>query len=213
MDAADAAPLRPSPRCGRSTQQASAHRGAVGRVLMSRPAEAERCFPCHSPTLRPWIADRRLRTLRAVAVLRGGALEPEPQTLRSEKAHAKANANCQRVFPARALRVFLSQAGPRFDLELSQAEHHLLGFVRGVIAFGQQKRRPGWVALVWLAMRLEDLARIPPSEGEDVTGPALRIEAVPARQRPTRLTAASARNVWVLRLGQHRDVGCCRVGE
>jgi hypothetical protein len=25
---------------------------------MSRPAEAERCFPSHSPTLRPWIDDR-----------------------------------------------------------------------------------------------------------------------------------------------------------
>ena len=29
---------------------------------MSRPAEAQRCFLCLSPTLRPWITDRRLRT-------------------------------------------------------------------------------------------------------------------------------------------------------
>jgi hypothetical protein len=28
-------------------------------------------------------------------------------------------------FQREALRVFLSQAGPRFDLELVQAEHHL----------------------------------------------------------------------------------------
>jgi hypothetical protein len=35
---------------------------------VARTAEAERCFLCHSPTLRPWIA--------ADGVLRGGALEP-----------------------------------------------------------------------------------------------------------------------------------------
>jgi hypothetical protein len=31
---------------------------------MTRSAEAERCFPCHSPTLRPWISDRPLRDRR-----------------------------------------------------------------------------------------------------------------------------------------------------
>jgi hypothetical protein len=52
-------PLRPSPeRPGRSTQQASAARRATARRSLSRPAEAGRCFPCHSPTLRPWIAGR-----------------------------------------------------------------------------------------------------------------------------------------------------------
>jgi len=30
-------------------------------LRMSRSAEAERCFPCLSPTLRPWIACRRKR--------------------------------------------------------------------------------------------------------------------------------------------------------
>jgi hypothetical protein len=39
---------------------------AVGGPLrlddsLSRSAEAERCCPCHSPTLRPWIAERRRR--------------------------------------------------------------------------------------------------------------------------------------------------------
>jgi hypothetical protein len=29
---------------------------------MSRPADAERCCPCHSPTLRPWIDATGLRT-------------------------------------------------------------------------------------------------------------------------------------------------------
>ncbi len=53
---------------------------------MTRSAEAERCFPSHSPTLRPWIADRRLRIARAGGVLRGGALEPEPHTLTGKTA-------------------------------------------------------------------------------------------------------------------------------
>src|SRR5205823_12165466 len=35
-------------------------------VLCLVRAKAERCFPSLSPTLRPWIADRRLRTLGAV---------------------------------------------------------------------------------------------------------------------------------------------------
>jgi hypothetical protein len=34
------------------------------------------------------------------------------------KLHAKADANYQREFPARSAEVFLSQAGPRFDLDL-----------------------------------------------------------------------------------------------
>ncbi len=41
-------------------------------VCMSRSAEAERCFPCHSPALRPWIA----RSSKSSVVLRGGDLEP-----------------------------------------------------------------------------------------------------------------------------------------
>jgi hypothetical protein len=65
-------------RHGRSTQQASTTCRAWLPPL-SRPLEAKRCFLCHSPTLRPWIRDSRLRTSATVAVLRGGALEPEPR--------------------------------------------------------------------------------------------------------------------------------------
>jgi len=42
-----------------------------------------------------------------------------------EKEQAKADALFQRVLHARSAEVFLSQAGPQFDLELLQAEHHL----------------------------------------------------------------------------------------
>jgi len=38
---------------------------------------------------------------------------------------AKANANCQRAFSPLSAEVFLSQAGPRFDLDFLQAGHHL----------------------------------------------------------------------------------------
>src|SRR5438094_7464834 len=62
--------------------------GPLSRPL-SRPAEAERCFLCHSPTLRPWITDHWLRMCAVVAVLRGGALEPEPQTPQLENRRLK----------------------------------------------------------------------------------------------------------------------------
>jgi hypothetical protein len=52
---------------------------------------------------------------------------------------AKAVAYSAIAFPARGLqRIFLSQAGPRFDLELFQAEHHLL-FDIFLVAFATKK--------------------------------------------------------------------------
>ena len=79
----------------------------------------------------------------------------------------------QWISSTRLQRIFLSQAGPRFDLELFQAEHHLLFDV--VWPPFQQKRRPALVALVWLASAAKDLAQGAPSEGYDVAGPANRI--------------------------------------
>jgi hypothetical protein len=94
-------------------------------VLCLGPAETKLCFPCHSPTLRPWIAVCRSRVWQAGAVLRGGALEPEPRSS-PENAHPKSTRVFQRCTMHSPSRVFLSQAGPRFDLALVQAEHHLL---------------------------------------------------------------------------------------
>jgi hypothetical protein len=68
------------------------------------------------------------------------------------KSQDKADASFQRSFQRRAPRVFLSQAGPRFDLELLQAGHHLW-FRHCTIAFKTTKATR-WVALDWLAMRL-----------------------------------------------------------
>ena len=61
---------------------ASSDSSSLGRTMFSMPL-------AYSSTL-----DRR------IAVLRGGALEPDAQQP-TEKAHAKANANCTRVIPAR----------------------------------------------------------------------------------------------------------------
>src|ERR687897_266443 len=81
----------------------------------------------------------------------------------------------------RTLRVFLSQAGPRFDLVLLQAEHHLVVPLRVGSPPGTKKAtRLGRPRLARSAAR--DLAQLPPSEGMDVlSGPTPRVEAVPAR--------------------------------
>ena len=54
--------LRPSPYSRRSTQQRDLGPQArtAGRLCHVQ-SEAERCFPSHSPTLRPWIDDVPLR--------------------------------------------------------------------------------------------------------------------------------------------------------
>jgi hypothetical protein len=62
---------------------------------MTRPAEAKRCFPSHSPTLRPWIANRRVRLSSYVE----GFWSPIPERL-SGKAHAKAHAPFPALFRA-----------------------------------------------------------------------------------------------------------------
>jgi hypothetical protein len=79
----------------------------------------------------------------------------------------------QWISSTRLQRIFLSQAGPRFDLELFQAEHHLLFDV--VWSPSNKKGDPLWVALVWFASAAKDLAQGAPSEGYDVAGPANRI--------------------------------------
>src|SRR6266540_1349702 len=86
---AEAAPLRPSPLVTGDRRSRRVPLSADWSRSLSRPPEAERCFLCHSPTLRPWITDRWLRTCAVVDVLRGGALEPEPRALSLEKRRLK----------------------------------------------------------------------------------------------------------------------------
>jgi hypothetical protein len=62
---------------------------------MTRLAGAKRCFPSHSPTLRPWIVDRRVRSPSYVE----GLWSPSLVRL-SGKAHAKVHAPIPALFRA-----------------------------------------------------------------------------------------------------------------
>jgi len=66
--------------------------------------------------------------------------------------------------------VFLSQAGPRFELELSHSEHHLhsgsecrTGKWSGAVEQRKRATRSDRPRLAWYGAR--SLARMPPSEG------------------------------------------------
>src|ERR687888_2801485 len=67
------------------------------------------------PLAYPSTLDRRLSAARAevVAVLRGGALEPESLSFEIN-CMAKSPRNLQRWLQRRAQKAFLSQAGPRY---------------------------------------------------------------------------------------------------
>lgn len=84
---------------------------------LSRSREAERCFLCRSPTLRPWITDR----LRRICSSR----RPTWRSFGARASYADLGNDVLKPtlivgahFLRAAPRVFLSQAGPRFDLVL-----------------------------------------------------------------------------------------------
>jgi hypothetical protein len=107
--------------------------------------------PSHSPALRPWIACRRCAN-RNADVLRGGALEPGACVI-SINAQAKAAVTWTASFTApKRAGTFLSEAGPRFLLELLQAEHHLV--VRVLFSPPERQRRPCGSPSAEAAMRL-----------------------------------------------------------
>ena len=81
-------------------------------------------------------------------------------------------------------RVFLSQAGPRFDLDLVQAGHHLLVCCRRGALTNKKATPLGRPRLACYAA--SRLARMPPSEGYDVAEQVLRFEALPSTTRPSR---------------------------
>jgi hypothetical protein len=97
----------------RSTQQHSVFLmlPSGGRHFSSEP-------PMSKPLANPSTLDRRPQSCTSAGRrLRGGALEPEPRACR-EKEQANANAYPPALIQRTRARVFLSQAGPRFDLEL-----------------------------------------------------------------------------------------------
>ena len=135
---------------------------------MARPAEAGRCFPSRSPTLRPWIAGRRLRSAR-----RSPSYVEElwsPSLTRVVKNDRLKPTQITGVhFPAHTLRVFLSQAGPR----CRSITCFKLSITSGSDVDGHEKGDPlGRPHPACYAAR--ELARTPPGEGVVVTEPAAR---------------------------------------
>jgi hypothetical protein len=101
--------FRPPPEHGRSTQ--------LRRPSLSRSAYAERCFPSHSPTLRPWIALGARPTWRSF-----GARASRSYRKKSELKHTHL---FQRNFQRQRRGSFSLRRGLDFVLSLVQAEHHL----------------------------------------------------------------------------------------
>jgi hypothetical protein len=71
---------------------------------------------------------RRVRVLPSAASYVEGLWSPSLDVL-PDNSHAKADTALQRDYAGVRARVFLSQAGPRFDLALLQAGHHPLSLV------------------------------------------------------------------------------------
>jgi hypothetical protein len=100
-------------------------------------------------------------------------------TLRAEIGRQKHTLIASVYFRRVALRVFLSQAGPQLDLEFFKLSI-TFGSDVGSIAFSTKKAtRLGRPRLARYAPRR--LAGTAPSEGKDGGGPALLVEAMPAR--------------------------------
>ena len=136
---------------------------------MSRPTDAERCFPSHSPYSST--LDRPPRAARARdGRLRGGALEPGA-CASDEKGIGKPRLKLSMSFSAPPGRMgpYLPRAGPRFDLGFLQAEHHL-----PELYFGHETKKATRLGRPRLACyAASELARTPPDEGQ--AGPALAL--------------------------------------
>jgi hypothetical protein len=160
-------------------------------------------------TLRPWIAARRVRRARRTSSYVEGIWSPS-LALAPEKDRRKHTLIASVYFQRAAPRAFLSQAGPRFGLELVQA-----GITSGSdvwsIALEQQKGDPlGRPRPAGYAAR--NLVRTPPGEGLSATGLEPRIEVRPARV-VRRARRRSGLQRWGVVCDEHRDGGLCRVGE
>jgi hypothetical protein len=128
---------------------------------VSPASKAERCCPSHSPTLRPWITDCRMRYPGWKASYVEELWSPSLAHV-AENRQAKAGAKYQHPFLLRAGGVFLPQAGPRFGLVLLQAGHHLTS-CRSVTSRNDEGDPVGRPRLARNAAR--NLACTPSSEG------------------------------------------------
>ncbi|SRR6266496_2399348 len=126
------------------------------------------------------------------------------------KGQAKAHAYCQRLIPTHSAEGLSLSGGASSRSSVSQAEHHLwVPMFDRSPSETEKATLLGRPRLACYAAR--DLARTAPSEGRSVTEPALRIEAVPARQdrRDGRRFGLERGSIGS---DQHRFESCCRVG-
>jgi hypothetical protein len=152
-------------RCPPSTPQVRGRRSA--RLpspvrAVSRTTEAERCFPCHSPTLRPWIAADAVSYVEE---------RWSPALLRSPEIRRRKQRLIQQRIRMRGWRrgTFLSQAGPRVSVVAFHVEHHpsVLFDLALTTTKATLSGRPRLGAEA-----SKTLACIPPSEGFPIVRPA-----------------------------------------
>src|SRR5262245_8726298 len=86
--------------------------------------KAGRCFPSHSPTLRPWIGGRSCAAASPSSYVEG--LWSPALVTRCKNGRLKPQIIHPHLLLRAAQRAFLSQAGPHVCSVPSQAEHHLL---------------------------------------------------------------------------------------
>ena len=151
------------------------------------------------PLAYPSTLDRRGSACPpAYVVLRGGVLEPVSSPFRVKFAGQSRRLFAERISARNAEESFSLRRG----LDSIQCFSSWASPLD--LAASATKRRPVWVALDWLVMRLAGLARMPPSEGKDIVGPALRFEAMPARQ-DRRGRGCVGQEDLVVGLDQHRS--------
>ena len=146
---------------------------------MTRRLEAERCFPCHSPTLRPWIAELRVRSRNdRRPTWRGFGARVSRTGRENCRQKQKLIASSHSVL--RAGGVFLSQAGPRFDLVFFKLSITSIR-IRSIASRNDEGDPLGRPRLARYAART--LARTPPSEGRNMARLEPGIAVPPARDR------------------------------
>jgi len=107
---------------------------------VSPASKAERCCPSHSPTLRPWITDRRMRYPGWTTSYVEELWSPSLAHVAGNR-QAKAGAKYQRPFLPSYERSLSPSGGASIRSRPFQAEHHLV-----VVSVGRllkRRRRPG----------------------------------------------------------------------
>ena len=141
--------LHPCPRAGTSMQRQTSSVSLASCVSLD---QAERCCPSHSPTLRPWITDRRMRYPGWTTSYVEELWSPSLAHVAGNR-QAKAGAKYQHPFLSPCGRS-LSPSGGASIRSRPSSSWASPRFV-SVGHLQKRRRRPGWVALARAAMRLD----------------------------------------------------------